>query len=75
MGSIARRQDDKGFHDFGPLRIGFSNHSNLGNGRVFHQSVFNFERPNPIGRAGDDVIRPGDEPKVAVFVGISAVTR
>jgi len=45
----------------------------VGHGRVFHQTIFDFCRPDPITGTGNHIVLPALEPKIPVFVFLGQI--
>ena len=68
LGSNAGLQRDEGLDDFSGSRVRNADHAGLGDGGVLHQRAFDLERADQMAGALDHVVRPADEPVIAVGV-------
>ena len=68
LGREARLQRDERLHDLHGDRIGLADDARLGDGGVLQQRALHLERADEVPRRLDDVVRPADEPEVAVGV-------
>ena len=72
-GLMACMQHDKGFHQFGSLRIWLADYRRFDNCRVFHQGALHVKGADSVARRGDDVIGAADETDAAVGVEFDGV--
>ena len=61
-------QRDEGLDHLSGSRVRDADHANLGDGGVLHERTLDFERPDEMAGALDHVVRPADEPIIAVSI-------
>ena len=67
-------EDDKGFDDLAAHRVGLAHDGCFHHRRMFDEGTLNFERPDPITGALDDVVPSAYEPKIALLISSRPVT-
>ena len=70
---IVGREDDEGFDDFTPHRVGAGYHGGLGHRGMLDEGAFHLERPDAVSGGNDYIVGPAHKPVIAVFVLIRLV--
>src|SRR5882672_72490 len=55
--------------------VGLAHHGRLKHRRVLNERALNFERPDTVTRAFDDVVATANEPEIARFISPSPISR
>ena len=66
-------EHDERLDDLAALGVGRADDRALGHRRMLEQRALDLERPDPVRRREDHVVRAADEPEVALLVGHAAV--
>ena len=68
-------EDNKGFYNFGTHLVRAADNCHHAHGRMFHNAVFNFGRPDAVTGAGNDIILTADKPKIPLLIVFGQIAR
>src|SRR5262245_6542682 len=74
-GRVVRGKDNKSFNDLAAHLVRAGDHCGLGDGGMFFQRALDLEGADAIPGTYDHIIRPADEPEIAILILIGAITR